>query len=154
MRVITLLLMLFSMTSFSQIEIDDVGDGWKNKVEKSLELIKKTDIKKYNDVVEVCHRIGYWNGGFSTTEGKNVILISKKDIEYGNLNNISAVIIHESKHLYYSNNNILLNENYEEILSYKYELDYLNKIPNVERWLINHVENMIKHYRNLYYKKQ
>ena len=29
---------------FSQIKIDDIGDDWKNKVEISLEIIKKINV--------------------------------------------------------------------------------------------------------------
>ena len=149
MRFIILLMLLFSIQSFSQIVIDDVGEGWKKKVEESLEVIQKVDSSKYNVVIKQCKRIGFWNNKFSTTEGNDVILISKQDIQSGNINNLSAIIIHESKHLYYRNNNIFLDERVEEILCYQYELDFLKKIPLVEDWLIRHCENMIKYYRNL-----
>lgn len=142
-------MLLFSIQSFSQIIIDDVGDGWKKNVEKSLELIKKVDSVKYRNVVNNCKRIGFWNNRFSSTEGNDVILISKQDIQSGNINNLSAIIIHESKHLYYRNNDIFLGERDEEILCYQYEMDFLKKIPSVEDWLIKHCENMINYYRNL-----
>jgi hypothetical protein len=143
------ILMLFTTQLFSQIIIDDVGEGWKKNVIISLELIKKVDSVKYNIVEKYCKRIGFWNGKFSTTEGDNVILISKPDIQSGNINNLAAIIIHESKHLYYRNNNIILIEESEEILSYQYELDFLLKIPMVEEWLINHTYKMINHYQGL-----
>ena len=149
MRFIILLMLLFSIQSFSQIVIDDVGEGWKKNVEKSLEVIQKVDSSKYDIVLKHCKRIGFWNNKFSTTEGNDVILISKQDIQSGNINNLSAIIIHESKHLYYRNNNIFLDERDEEILCYQYELDFLKKIPLVENWLIKHCENMIKYYRSL-----
>jgi hypothetical protein len=47
------------------------------------------------------------------------------------------------------NNNVFLDERDEEILCYRYEMDFLKKIPSVEDWLIKHCENMINHYRNL-----
>ena len=149
MRFTILLMLLFSIQSFSQIIIDDVGDGWKKNVEKSLELIEKVDSVKYRNVVNNCKRIGFWNNRFSSTEGNDVILISKQDIQSGNINNLSAIIIHESKHLYYRNNDIFLGERDEEILCYQYEMDFLKKIPSVEDWLIKHCENMINYYRNL-----
>ena len=148
MRIIILLTLLFSIQSFSQIVIDDVGEGWKKKVEESLGVIQKVDSSKYNVLIKQCKRIGFWNNKFSTTEGDDVILISKKDIQSGNINNLSAIIIHESKHLYYKNNNIFLDERDEEILCYQYELDFLKQIPLVEDWLIKHCENMIKYYRS------
>ena len=149
MRFVILLMLLFSIQSFSQIIIDDVGDGWKKNVEKSLVLIEKVDSVKYRDVVNNCKRIGFWNNRFSTTEGNDIILISRQDIQSGNINNLSAIIIHESKHLYYRNNDIFLGERDEEILCYQYEMDFLKKIPSVEDWLIKHCENMINYYRNL-----
>lgn len=149
MRFTIILMLLFTIQSFSQIIIDDVGDGWKQKVERSLEVIQKTDSSKYDTVIKQCKRIGFWNGNFSTTEGYDVILISQKDIQSGNINNLSAIMIHESKHLYYRNNNIFLDERVEEILCYQYELDFLKKIPLVEDWLIKHSENMINYYRSL-----
>ena len=149
MRFITLLMLLFSIQSFSQIVIDDVGEGWKTKVEESLGVIQKVDSSKYNVVIKQCKRIGFWNNKFSTTEGDDVILISKKDIQSGNINNLSAIIIHESKHLYYKNNNIFLDERDEEILCYQYELDFLKQMTLVEDWLIKHCENMVNYYRNL-----
>ena len=142
-------MLLFSIQSFSQIVIDDVGEGWKTKVEESLGVIQKVDSSKYNVVIKQCKRIGFWNNKFSTTEGDDIILISNKDIQSGNINNLSAIIIHESKHLYYRNNNIFLDERDEEILCYQYELDFLKQIPLVEDWLIKHCENMIKYYRSL-----
>ena len=149
MKFIVILIFLFTIQSFSQIIIDDVGDGWKQKVEMGLEVIQKTDSFKYNTVTNQCKRIGFWNGNFSTTESSDVILISQKDIQAGNINNLSAIIIHESKHLYYRNNNIFLDERVEEILCYQYELDFLKKMDLVEDWLIRHCENMIKYYLNL-----
>jgi hypothetical protein len=142
-------MLLFPIQIFSQIVIDDVGEGWKKNVEKSLELIQKVDSSRHNVVLKHCKRIGFWNNKFSTTEGNDVILISNKDIQSGNINNLSAIIIHESKHLYYRNNNIFLDERDEEILCYKYELNFIKKIPLVEDWLIKHCENMIIYYRGL-----
>lgn len=142
-------MLFFTIQTFSQINVDDVGEGWKKKVERSLEVIQKVDSSKYDIVVTQCKRIGFWNGDFSTTEGSDVILISKKDIQSGNINNLSAIIIHESKHLYNRNNGVFLDERDEEILCYKYEFDFLKKIPLVEDWLIKHSENMINYYSSL-----
>ncbi len=46
--------------------------------------------------------------------------------------NIAAIIIHESKHLFYLKNHIQLPPHEEELRCYKYELSFLTKIPNVE----------------------
>ena len=61
----------------------------------------------------------------------NEILITKNDVLLGSLNNIAAVIVHESKHLQYVNNNILVSLNVEEIECFTYEKNFLLKIPNV-----------------------
>jgi hypothetical protein len=153
MKIILLLILFFSTNCFSQIKIDDVGEGWKKLVELSLKTIETVDNVKYKEINNVCDRIGFWNGNYSTTEGNKVILISKKDIEYGNINNIMAIIIHESRHLYFRNNNIFLNKEFEEILCYKYELDFLQKLPEVEEWLIEHSKKMINYYQELFYNK-
>ena len=65
----------------------------------------------------------------------------------GSLNNIAAVIVHESKHLQYVNNNILVSLNVEEINCFTYEKNFLLKIPNVELWLINNAEKEIKRFQ-------
>jgi len=154
MRFIIILIFLFTTNSFSQITIDDVGNGWKKNVELSMKTIEMVDKEKYNLVLDNCKRIGFWNNNYSTTEGNDVILISKKDAEFGNINNLSAIIVHESKHLYYKKHNIFLTEEHEEILCYEFELNFLQKISNVETWLINHCYKMINHYHNLLYTKQ
>ena len=65
----------------------------------------------------------------------------------GSLNNIAAVIVHESKHLQYVNNNILIQLSVEEIECFTYEKNFLLKIPNVELWLIENSEKEIKRFQ-------
>ncbi len=90
-----------------------------------------------------------WNGGFSTIEDTSTILITQRDMLYGSINNIAAIIIHESKHLFYLKNHIQLPPHEEELRCYKYELNFLNKIPNVEPWLISNAKEKIKLYSSL-----
>jgi hypothetical protein len=145
-RIYTLLLTLFLTTPiYSQIKIEDVGDGWKNKVDSALNLIKSVDSSKYKTLTEVCNHISYWNGGFSTTEDSTTILISQKDMGLS-VANIASVIVHESKHLWFLKCKVLIPSNDEEVLAYRYELEFLRKVPNVEPYLINHAINMIKLY--------
>jgi hypothetical protein len=74
-------------------------------------------------------------------------------MESGNVNNLAATLVHESMHLQIARmkkeNAIILSDGYEERLCYSYELNFLNKIPFVETWLINHAviyENLYSRY--------
>jgi hypothetical protein len=138
----------FPLLLSAQIKIDDVGDGWKNKVEQAIEIVKQYDSEKYTLLTENCNHISYSLLPFSTTESKNTILISQKEILKGNVNDIAAILVHESLHLYFLKNNIILPENEEEILCYTYELELLFKIPDVEPWLIDHAKKQIEFYTN------
>jgi hypothetical protein len=145
-NLLSLFLIFWSLTTFSQIKIDDVGDGWKTKVLNSLALIEKIDTNYYNLLSNVCTNITFWNGDYSTTDGVSTIVISQKDMQYNSLNNIAAIIVHESKHLYYIKNCIIYCTDYEEIMCYMYELTFLYKIPNVEGWLIDNANSKINYY--------
>jgi hypothetical protein len=147
MKIYALLMGMFMFTSlFGQIKITDVGDGWKGKVEQALDTIKKYDTEKYNLVIESCMVIGYWNESFSTTEGDTTILISTKDMNFNNIYNIAAILVHESMHLYIKQLYIKIPPNKEEVITYKYELDFLKKIPNVDQWLIGNCIKQITYY--------
>ena len=143
---IVLLFLFTSIYSFGQLTVTDVGDGWKNKVDSALRIIQTYDIEKYNVILETCTLIGYWNESFSTTEGDSVILISTKDINNESINNIAAILVHESMHLYIKQLYAQVNPNREETICYVYELNFLYKVPNVEPWLIENANNKIKYY--------
>ena len=136
--IITFLLLL-STTGFSQIQIDDVGDGWKLKVDSALTLIKKTSPDHYKEVSEYCKHITYWMGGFSTTQDSSVVVISVKDMKIGSVNNLACIIVHESHHLAIQNKHIVMNPKKEELACYQYEYEFLQRIPNAEDWLTIHV---------------
>jgi hypothetical protein len=140
-----ILMVILTTPIYSQIKIDDVGDGWKSKVDSALNLIKSVDSSKYKTLTEVCNHVSYWNGGFSTTEDSTTILISQKDMGLS-VANIASVIVHESKHLWLLKCKVQIPSNDEEVLAYRYELEFLRKVPNVEPYLINHAINMIKLY--------
>jgi hypothetical protein len=141
------LLFYFSVIySFGQIKVADVGDGWKNKVDSAISIIQKYDQEKYDFLIEACKNIGYWNGTFSTTEGDSIITIAVNDIKGPNIYNISAILVHESMHLYIKQLNDKLDPNNEEALCYKYELNFLMKIPDVDPWLISNAVRMIQYY--------
>lgn len=133
------ILLLITTTVFSQIQIDDVGDGWKLKVDSALTLIKKTSPDHYKEVSEHCKHITYWMGGFSTTQDSTVVAISVKDMKIGSVNNIACIIVHESHHLAIQKKHIKLEPRKEELECYQYEYSFLEKVPNVEDWLIIHV---------------
>jgi hypothetical protein len=147
MRIILVFVnLLFVFNCYSQIKIDDVGDDWKVKVDSSLSLIKRIDPNKYELITQTCKHITYWNGDFSTTEDSVTIMISQKDMNFNSINNIAAILVHESRHLFYLKHKINLPPNYEEILCYHYELEFLSKIPNVESWLISNALKNIEYY--------
>lgn len=132
--------MIFVSLTQSQILIDDVGDDWKLKVEKSLTLIKQTDPIKYDTLIKYCNHITFWNGSFSTIEDSKTIMISQTDMLSNLINNISCVIVHESYHLKMFNSKE--NKDCEEFQAYQYEIDFMSKIPNYEKWLFSHALGM------------
>lgn len=144
MRYIVLLfLLLFNYIVIGQVKIDDVGDGWVIKVNQALSLIKHTDSEKYNTLIEVCDHITFWNGNFSTTEDNHTIMISQADILRGSINNVAAVLVHESRHLYFRKNGIKMREIDEETMAYIYELQFLEKVPGVEQFLIDNAKKRV-----------
>lgn len=144
MKCILVLFLLFvNYNVIGQIKVDNVGDGWVEKVNQAISLIKKVDGEKYNKLIEVCDHITFWNGNFSTTENDHTIMISQLDILRGSVNNVAAVLVHESRHLYFRKHGIKMEEIDEETLAYIYELDFLKQIPGVEQYLIDNAKRRI-----------
>ena len=110
MKLLIICLSFIPFFSFTQIKIDDVGDGWKGKVEQAIEIVKQYDSEKYTLLMENCKHISYSLLAFSTTENGNTILISQKEILKGNINDIAAILVHESLHLYLLQNQIKMAE--------------------------------------------
>jgi hypothetical protein len=129
---------MFWSSSISQINIADVGDGWKGKVQQALDTIQKYDTVKYNNLITKCNNIGYWNNSFATTEPPHTILIPTSEMNFGNIYNICAILIHESYHLLIYGRN--MNPNQEEYWAYSYELDFLMKVQNVDGWIIQNAQ--------------
>ena len=88
-----------------KIYVPDVGDGWKSKIDSAMYLIHKIDTEKYKLIIENCDSIEFSNMDFSTTITPNIIVITKKDFDINSINNLAAVLVHESKHLYFWPNN-------------------------------------------------
>jgi hypothetical protein len=141
------ILLLLSTNLFGQIKIAPVDFFWVNRVDSALNIIKNTDKGVYDTLIKYCTNIGFWNGKFSTIEGTGEIVITKNDVTKGPINNLAAVIVHESKHLQYVNNNITVTIHVEEIDCFTYEKKFLLKIPNVELWLIENAEKEIKRFQ-------
>ena len=140
------LFIFLPILGFSQIKIDDVGDGWKMKVDSAISVIKNSDPDKYNILIENCKHVEFIIGDYSTTKPPDVIAITVKDMKRGSLNNIAAILVHESYHLMLFNNHRIINANTEEKEAYMYEYDFLCKLPNVEDWLFLNAINMIIRY--------
>lgn len=147
-KLIYTVLLLFSVTfANAQIVVDKGGDGWSTQVDSALAIIKRTSPIHWKMVEESCSQISMWNGKFSTTQpgkdsAKGTIVISRDDFNLKSINNIAAVIVHESKHLWISRNGIKYSDpGLEEADCYLWELEFLQMIPGVEPWLVQHVFN-------------
>ena len=130
MRTIFLLLVTLPLFTFSQIRINKAGDEWDKKIDSALNVIKTTDPKKYNLLVNVCGEVSFWLGDFSscelTKEGVGRIYVSVKDVKLNSINNLASILVHESLHLYFRKIKLVLPENYKET------------------WLLKHTLNQIK----------
>jgi len=126
---------------FSQIKIDKAGDDWDLKIDSAITLIKQVDSNYYNVLVEHCQHIEIWNGPFSTNyldNGQGTIIVSVNDIKLNSINNLAAVLVHESCHLMFLKGGVILSEKEEEQACYHYEYFFLLQVPNVEPWLLEH----------------
>jgi hypothetical protein len=136
---------LFQLNSYAQIKIDNVGDGWQPMVEEAINIIKVTDTNAYNLLNKNCNRIEFIIGDRSTTKPPNVIAITVNDMKLKSINNIAAILVHESYHLHiwdlYRKKGISVNEKREEFEAYRYEYYFLKKIKNIEPWILSNALN-------------
>lgn len=138
--------LLITNTLFGQIKIDDVGDGWKSKVDSAISLIKEKDSNAYKLLIDHCKEVEFIIGDHSTTKLPSTIAITVKDMNIKSINNIAAILVHESYHLYIWRAKIKLTEKKEEHDAYVYEYNFLCKLTNVEDWLfLNAINQIIKH---------
>lgn len=145
-QLLVCLISIIPFLAFSQIRIDDIGDGWKAKVEQALTVIQQTDCEKYDLLMATCKHISYSTATFATTESGTTILIPRREIVIGNINDIAAILVHESLHLYMLQNKLIMPEADEEVLCYAYELEFLLQIPGVETWLLDHARKQIAYF--------
>jgi hypothetical protein len=140
-----LLVFLVPVSLLSQINIHKAGDGWDSIVKSALNLIQKTSPEHSNMIVSQIDEIEFWNEAYSSnakTNKKGVVVISSKDIALNSINNLAAVIVHESYHLFLTG--VLLPENEEEYQCYSYELKFLKMLPYVEPDLMAFTTGQIK----------
>jgi hypothetical protein len=125
-----------------QIQVDKAGDGWDLKIDSAIFLIKQVDTVKFNLLSDVCYKIEFWNNTFSSNDGsygnKGVILVAVKDIKLNSINNLAAVLVHESLHLYVLQKGIAYSPSQEEEYAYRYELEFISRLKNPEPWLFQH----------------
>ena len=142
MKSLVLILLTLPSLLFSQIKIDKAGDGWDSKIDSALQLIKKTDIVKYQLLDSVCDKVEFWSSGFSSNEGKygekGTILVAVKDVKLNSINNLAVVLVHESLHLHVLQKGYIIIPEQEEAWCYRYELDFIDKLHNPEPWLKQH----------------
>jgi len=111
------------------------------KIDSAITLIKQVDSNYYNVLIEHCQHVEIWIGSFSTNywdDTTGTIIVSVNDIKLNSINNIAAILVHESCHLLYLKGGIILNEKEEERSCYTYEYFFLLQVPNVEPWLLEH----------------
>jgi hypothetical protein len=148
-RLITSLLLILTIPCQAQI-IAKAGDGWDLKIDSAIQLIKATDSSKYVVFKDVCQKIEFWKSSFSSVsviEGDYTILIADADIKLNSINNLAAVLIHESLHLMYIMEDARMTEKEEEYRCYLYELSFIQKLPTPEPWLTANVYDKIQLYK-------
>jgi hypothetical protein len=145
---IRLLSFLLIAPLFGQIQVDKAGDGWDQKIDSAISLIRETDSAKYSLLESNCSKVSFWVSDFSsneiTQEERGIIYISTKEIGLNSINNLAAVLVHESLHLYLSRKGASFPVEKEENYCYKYELEFIRKLSNPEPWLVQHTQEQIK----------
>ena len=147
MRYLIILILFIPLTSLAQIKIDKAGDFWDLKVDSALNKIKLIDSVYYSHILQVCDTVSFWAGNFSSCYGtygkKGTIIISSKDMRSNDIDDICAVLVHESLHLKILMMGMEMDGNNEEALCYSYEKSFLLKVPGVNEYLIKHADDMI-----------
>lgn len=156
-KIVLVLLLCLTTKVNAQIKIDKAGDGWSDMVQQALDTIRKYDPIRYELLDQVCDHISTWNGSVSTNEWdsvrqKGTIIISVGDFRLKSINNIAAVIVHESSHLEYRSIKLAQPPATEELDCYLDELDFLRILPYIEPWLLQHTLQMIVNFSQAEYK--
>lgn len=135
-------IVFFPLLLSSQIKVLDVGDEWKSKIDQAIKVIKKYDTPKYSILIKECKQIDFGLISYATNDGNETIILPVEVLQRGCINDIAACLVHESLHLRL-NKLTKVHDDQEEVVCYKWELDFLQHIPNVERWLIANAEYQI-----------
>jgi|688.fasta_scaffold425644_2 hypothetical protein len=143
------LFIISSITASAQIKIDDVGDGWKDQIDSALMVIKKHDPVAYNEVINYCDHISFWLGHHSTTQYPSSVIVAVQDMKLKSVNNLACLIVHEVVHLEFHKKNVDVSGNVEELAAYTVEKEFAKKIPNIEPWILSHIDKQIDLYRAL-----
>jgi hypothetical protein len=146
---IALILLLLPTLCFSQIKVPDIGEGWKAQVDSAIALVKATSPESYDLLIDNCKEIEYIIGDYSTTKPPHIIAINTRDLQKHSINNIAAILVHESYHLYLYNIGAHLDPNFEELVCYRKEYTFLCKLPYVEDWLFRNAINQIISYSSV-----
>ena len=147
---LTLILLAATGVSHAQIVIDQAGDNWRAKADSAISLIKTAPNFYYKGLLEVCDSISFFNASFSSCEGslnqKGTIFVSANDVRLG-VQNIAAVLVHESLHLSLLMQGYSLPPRKEEHLAYMYEWQFLKNLPGADSALIEYAESRMKQFR-------
>lgn len=148
MRALFLLLVSFPILATAQIRVDNVGDGWKARVDSAIQLVKEVSPTAWALLDSTTANVEFWLGDRSSTRPdptfkKGTILLAVDEIEFG-IVNIAAVLVHESFHLSLHQRQFKIESNQEEITAYVWELLFLMQVPNCPLWLIHNAESQIK----------
>jgi len=147
MKKFVLLLCLLPHVLCSQINVHKAGDGWDSIVKQAILLISKTSPTHYKMLIDHVDVIEFWNENYSSNnivDGKGVIVVSINDIKLGSLNNIAAVLIHETYHLHMMSLPYIVSGREEEYQAYSFELKFLKLLPNVEPDLLEFTKEQVK----------
>jgi hypothetical protein len=147
MKKFVLLLCLLPHVLCSQINVHKAGDGWDSIVKQAILLIAKTSPDHYKMLTDHVDVIEFWNENYSSNnivDGKGVIVVSINDIKLGSLNNIAAVLVHETYHLHMMSLSYIVSGREEEYQAYSFELKFLKLLPNVEPDLLEFTKEQVK----------
>ena len=143
MKNLLILLCFIPNFMFCQIKVDKAGDGWDSTVYQALDLISIYSPTHYVLVKTYVSKVEFWSEDYSSNNivnGEGVIVISSQDMAFKSINNIAAVLIHESCHLKFMKDGPTLIGHQEEYMCYATELEFLKLLPFVEPDLINYVQ--------------
>jgi hypothetical protein len=144
-----LIALLFApLCASAQIKVDDVGDGWKAKVDSAILVIATVSPHAKALLDSTTIRIEFWLGDRSSTRpdpkgNRGTILLAVDEIELGVMN-IAAVLVHESFHLHIHRIKYKMSATDEEIAAYVWELAFLKQVVGCPAWLIRNAEFQIR----------